>query len=283
MAAQGILITLPLYVRHDIGIGREAVAFLILPGIVGALFGLVWTGGMLTPKRARSIMRLCLLGLIVGVFALASLDYGITAVFEFSQIPPLVHFSVALNTTYIIALPVAFILGTALSASVVAARVVLTETAPIGQQSRIFAVQSTLTVRRRCPAVAAARRRRPVRGRAPNASPRSASSPHSPSSPWNIRASVRRRARRRSPSKPQARPPRWPATPLRHARMTPFADTNVSGLVSMSVQPEHARVVIKDWHAHHDLGDRHSHDGSSDWPVSSIVSQTGAVVTIPRK
>jgi len=145
MAAQGILITLPLYVRHDIGIGREAVAFLILPGIVGALFGLVWTGGMLTPRRARSIMRLCLLGLIVGVFALASLDYGITAVFEFSQIPPLVHFSVALNTTYIVALPVAFILGTALSASVVAARVVLTETAPIGQQSRVFAVQSTLT------------------------------------------------------------------------------------------------------------------------------------------
>ena len=145
MAAQGILVTLPLYVRHDIGIGREALAFLILPGLVGAVAGLIWTGGMLTPQRARSIMRLCLVALIVGVFALASLDYGITAVFEFSQIPPLVHFSVALNTTYIVALPVAFILGTALSASVVAARVVLTETAPIGQQARIFAVQSTIT------------------------------------------------------------------------------------------------------------------------------------------
>lgn len=145
MAAQGILVTLPLYVRHDIGIGREAIAFLVLPGVAGAIAGLIWTGGMLTPQRARSIMRLCLVGLIVGVFALASLDYGITAVFEFSQIPPLVHFSLALNTTYIVALPVAFILGTALSASVVSARVVLTETAPIGQQARVFAVQSTLT------------------------------------------------------------------------------------------------------------------------------------------
>ena len=145
MVAQGIIVALPLYLRHDMVVNRQALAVLFLPGIAGAVAGLIWTGGMLTPERARRVMRLSLLAMIVGVFALAALDYGITAVFEFSHVPPMIGLDMSLSTTYLVALPVAFLLGIALSASLVSARVVLTETAPIGQQARVFAVQSTLT------------------------------------------------------------------------------------------------------------------------------------------
>ncbi len=145
MVAQGIIVALPLYLRHDMVVNRQALAVLFLPGIAGAVAGLIWTGGMLTPERARRVMRLSLLAMIIGVFALAALDYGITAVFEFSHVPPMIGLDMSLSTTYLVALPVAFLLGIALSASLVSARVVLTETAPIGQQARVFAVQSTLT------------------------------------------------------------------------------------------------------------------------------------------
>jgi len=44
-------------------------------------------------------MRMALLGMAVAVFALAALDYGVTAVIEFSQIPTIVRLEATLNTT----------------------------------------------------------------------------------------------------------------------------------------------------------------------------------------
>jgi MFS-type transporter involved in bile tolerance (Atg22 family) len=107
--------------------------------------GLVWAAPAVTKARAAWFMRASLLGLTVGVFALAALDYGLVAVFEYSRLQVLVHFDVSMNTTFVVALPVAFLIGLCLSLSQVAARVALTETAPLGQQARVFAIQSTLT------------------------------------------------------------------------------------------------------------------------------------------
>jgi len=50
-----------------------------------------------------------------------------------------------LSLLFAVAIPVAFLLGLCLSGVLIAARVALTETAPIGQQARVFAVQLTLT------------------------------------------------------------------------------------------------------------------------------------------
>ncbi|MEP7216075.1 MAG: MFS transporter [Anaerolineaceae bacterium] len=145
MVAQGIVVALPLYLSHDMGLGRSALIYLLLPGIAGMAAGLVWAAPAVTKARAAWFMRAGLVGLTVGVFALAALDYGLIAVFEYSRVEVLVHFDVSMNTTFVVALPVAFLIGLCLSLSQVAARVALTETAPLGQQARVFAVQGTLT------------------------------------------------------------------------------------------------------------------------------------------
>ncbi len=145
VVAQGIIVAMPLYLAHDMGLGHEALAFLLVPGGAGAVIGLLWAAPYVTRERAASTMRLALLGMIVSVFALAALDFGVNAMAEFSQVPPVAALSLSLNTTFVVALPVSFLLGLALSGSMVSARVALTETAPLGQQSRVFAVQSTLT------------------------------------------------------------------------------------------------------------------------------------------
>lgn len=145
MVAQGIVVALPLYLRNDLGLGRSALIYLLVPGIAGMAAGLAWAAPAVTRARAAWFMRAGLLGLIVGVFALAALDYGLIAVFEYSRMAVLVHFDLSMNTTFAVALPVAFLIGLCLSLTQVAARVALTETAPLGQQARVFAVQSTLT------------------------------------------------------------------------------------------------------------------------------------------
>ncbi len=146
MAAQGIVVALPLYLKHDMGLGASALFFLLVPGIVGTIAGLVWAGGSRTTSaHSRDTMRLSLLGICVSVFALAALDLSIRIVFEYSQLPPIAQLGVTMNTTFVVALPVAFILGMALSAALVSARVILTERAPLGQQARVFAVQTSLT------------------------------------------------------------------------------------------------------------------------------------------
>ncbi|MBK7330784.1 MAG: hypothetical protein IPI85_17395 [Dehalococcoidia bacterium] len=80
----------------------------------------------------------------VAVFALAALDYGVNFAFAYSQVPPLVRFEAAMNMTVVIAMPVAFLIGATLSVSMVSSRSALTAAAPLGIQSRVFAVQATV-------------------------------------------------------------------------------------------------------------------------------------------
>lgn len=144
MVTQGIVVALPLYLSHDMALGREALLFLLIPGIAGILAGLVWAGSV-TKERASGAMRMALLGMAIAVFALAALDYGVTAVLEFSQIPTIVRLEATLNTTFVVALPVAFLVGASLAVGLVSSRVALTESTPLGQQARVFAAQATIT------------------------------------------------------------------------------------------------------------------------------------------
>ncbi|MBA4180875.1 MAG: hypothetical protein C0506_09830 [Anaerolinea sp.] len=145
LVTQGIIVALPLYLSHDIGLGKEALAFLLAPGIAGTVIGLIWAAPAVTKERAGWFMRAGILGMTVGLFALAALDYGLIAVYEYTPLEALVNFEVSMNTTFVVALPVALLIGLSLSLALVAARVALTETAPLGQQARVFAVQGTLT------------------------------------------------------------------------------------------------------------------------------------------
>jgi len=145
VVSKGIVVTLPFYLERDIGLGFSALAYLAVPGIAGVLLGLYWCGRTLTVERARTVLNFSVLGLAVSLAALAALDYGITAAARYSQIPPVVQLEASMNTPFAVALPVAFLVGLSLSGVLIASRVALTETAPLGQQGRVFAVQLTLT------------------------------------------------------------------------------------------------------------------------------------------
>ncbi|OAI38550.1 hypothetical protein AYO38_09490 [bacterium SCGC AG-212-C10] len=145
IVARGIVVTLPFYLRHDMGLGQQAVAYLLVPGIIGVVIGLAWASRAVTVARSVEIMRLSLAGMVISVFALAVLDYGLTAMAQYSQVPPIASLEASMNTTFVVAVPVAFLLGLAFSGALISARVALTESAPIGQEARVFAVQGTLT------------------------------------------------------------------------------------------------------------------------------------------
>lgn len=145
IVSRGLIVALPLYLKHDLQIGRDATALLFVPGVLGAVIGVAWCSRAVTLERTRETMRMALLGMMVAMFALSLFDGGLGVAMEASRIGPIVHLEASANMTYLVALPVAFLLGLSLSGAIIAARVALTETAPLGQQARVFAVQETIT------------------------------------------------------------------------------------------------------------------------------------------
>lgn len=145
MVVQGIVVALPLYLRNDISLDGAWSLFLLAPAVAGVVAGLAWSAASVTAEGAARVMRAALLAMTVGVFALASLDYGLEAALEITRFGPLARLDVDLNTTFAVALPVAFLIGLALSLAMVSARVALSAAAPLGHQARVFAVQATLT------------------------------------------------------------------------------------------------------------------------------------------
>ena len=142
--SKGIVVTLPFYLERDIGLGFSALAYLAVPGVIGVVAGLVWCGRTLSLERARSVMNMSIFGMVISLAALAALDYGISAAAQYSQIPPVIELEASMNTPFVVAVPVALLLGLCLSGALISARVALSETAPVGQQGRVFAVQLTL-------------------------------------------------------------------------------------------------------------------------------------------
>ncbi|MGE0601523.1 MAG: MFS transporter [Dehalococcoidia bacterium] len=145
LVAQVIMVAFPLYLKNDLNLGTEGAIFLIVPGIAGVLAGLVWSGTGLSLEGTARAMKLSILGMAVAAFALAALDFGMSFAFTYSEVPPLVHIEAALNTTVIVAMPLAFLIGATLSVSMVAARLALTAAAPLAIQSRVFALQNTVS------------------------------------------------------------------------------------------------------------------------------------------
>lgn len=145
MVSKGIVVALPFYLERDLGLGFGALAYLAIPGIAGVVIGLLWCKQTLNLERAHSVMVMSILGLAVSLAALAALDFGVTAVAQYSQIPPVIELEARMNTPFAVAIPAAFLIGLSISGAMISARVALTETAPAGQQGRVFAVQLLIT------------------------------------------------------------------------------------------------------------------------------------------
>ncbi len=145
MIVQGVIVALPLYVRNDLSLGDEWAVGLVAPGILGIIVGLAWSAKAVNFAESARAMRLSLVAMAVGVFALAALDYGVRAIFELTQMGPMANIEGSLNTSFIVAIPVAFLIGAGVTVALIAARVALTTAAPVAQQARVYAVQGTLT------------------------------------------------------------------------------------------------------------------------------------------
>ncbi len=145
MITQGVIVALPLYVRNDLSLGEEWTVGLVAPGVAGIVAALIWCSTSLNFAGASRAIRLSLAAMTVGVLALASLDYGVRAIFELTQVGPMVDIEGSINTSFVVAIPVAFLVGAGLTISLIGSRVALTGAAPVAQQSRVYAVQATLT------------------------------------------------------------------------------------------------------------------------------------------
>lgn len=143
--ARAVIVALPFYLSHDLGVGGAGLAFLVVPGGIGALAGLAVGLRTSTAHVAAQAMRRSLAGMLVALFAFAAFDYGLRAVVELSGVPPLLELDISMNTTFVVAMPAAFLLGYSLTLAVVASRVTLTATTPLGQQARVFAGAELLT------------------------------------------------------------------------------------------------------------------------------------------
>ncbi|MEX0782074.1 MAG: MFS transporter [Dehalococcoidia bacterium] len=145
VASRAIMVAIPIYLERDLRVGQEWIVYLLGVGVVGAVAGLVWASRTMTLERAPSTMRLAAAGFAVGAFALAALDYTLTLAAGYSGFHPIQVLEAQVSTTYLVAFPVAFLLGLCVSGAMVSARVALTETAPEGMQARVFATQLWLT------------------------------------------------------------------------------------------------------------------------------------------
>ncbi|MBI5949086.1 MAG: MFS transporter [Chloroflexi bacterium] len=138
------VVVVPLYLSQDLRLGAGGIALLAVPGIAGVLLGLGWAARSLTMAVAGQTMRLSLVGMGVAGLALAGLDLGVTEAVEVSRLTGLAP-GHGITPTVLVAVVAAFIFGLSVAGSLLGARVALTETAPSGQQARVFAVKFTLT------------------------------------------------------------------------------------------------------------------------------------------
>ncbi len=145
IVARSLIVAMPLYLTHDMGLDQAAVVYLAVPGVAGVVLGLFWYGRRTTTANALSVLRVCLVTLAGAAFAASALDYGVTLAAQYSQIPPIARAEASINTTFAVGVPVAFAVGLALTASLVAGRAILSAAAPPEQQGRVFAVQEMVS------------------------------------------------------------------------------------------------------------------------------------------
>lgn len=145
LAARAMVIALPVYLAREMGIGAGGLVLLFLPGAAGVAFGLAWCGRRLRTEALVPAMRLSLLTLAGAALAAAALDLGVTLAARSAPLGLFTHLAGAVDVTLAVATIVALAVGFGLTVSLVAARAVLSATAPPDQQGRVFAIQESLS------------------------------------------------------------------------------------------------------------------------------------------
>lgn len=145
VVAKCVIVALPAYLLAIAGPGRAGFIAVAIPAAVGAVLGMLWAGTQFRLPEAQRVMRATLLGAIVSLFALAGLESGLGLAGIVLQAANVTTSGVGFDADLALVLPVALLFGASISIAPIAARAVLSATAPHGQQARVFASQSTLS------------------------------------------------------------------------------------------------------------------------------------------
>lgn len=144
LVARACAVALPYYFAKDLGLGREASIALMVPGVVGVGLGLYWAGRWLDAERAHHALRLTLAGTVIGLLTLGALPGALAAVASWLRPDTAVALKADVVFAIVVTAPAALLLGLCFAVGPVSARSLLSATAPRDQQSRIFAMQSTV-------------------------------------------------------------------------------------------------------------------------------------------
>ena len=111
----------------------------------GAIVGWGWSGRFISSARSPLMMRLVLLGALASTFALTPLGDELSTLTVPGATTDLYGFLGPLRAGSLAALPALFVLGMTVSMAPIVARSVLSSTAPVDQQGRVFAVEAVLS------------------------------------------------------------------------------------------------------------------------------------------
>ena len=142
---KSLVVTAPIYLRTELELGQMQLVMLVGTGIAGALAGLAWASRHRTSERTVESMRWALAAPLFAMFALAPLGDGLATLTVYGVSVDFGSSNVLLLIGSFAALPAVFVLGVSLSVAPVVARSVLTATAPLEQQGRVFAAESILS------------------------------------------------------------------------------------------------------------------------------------------
>jgi hypothetical protein len=131
LAVRSLLIAGPGYLSGDLALERPQLVVIFAVGILGVVAGMAWTVRTFKIGDAHHVMRLALFGLVGTVAALLLVPVPVVA-------GPGSWLLVGL------VILVALVLGASFSVAPVASRAVLSATAPVGHQARVFATQATV-------------------------------------------------------------------------------------------------------------------------------------------
>jgi hypothetical protein len=145
ITTKSLAVALPIYLRDDLALSPVEVGVIAALGGTGVLLGLTWSGRSLTSLVAPRAMRIVLVVSVGSVFALMGLSGLLVTAAQHSQVGALTDAAYALNLGFVVAAPVALLLGLCSSIAPVGARTIFSETAPPAIQGRIFATQIVVT------------------------------------------------------------------------------------------------------------------------------------------
>jgi MFS family permease len=144
LSMKAMAVALPVYFARDLRLEATQTGLLVVPGAIAAILGLLWAFRSLHVHVAPQVMRLTLLGTAVGVLALSGLGQALAGIAEMGHTPVGV-LDDGSTMSLVVAIPVSILLGICLGVAPVGGRTILSATAPREQQSRVFAMQSTVT------------------------------------------------------------------------------------------------------------------------------------------